>query len=200
MGATIVCRAKFSIVTLEGFREMKDSEQEFENDGEIKSDTSQMKLHLTDALQLRKRGLRDAEYQTKAATIKKRIPESSDRQARHPAIRKWRDFLVEKSARLDRWTAAAQIPAENNDAEREIRKVVIARKTSDGSQSADRRENERNVGEHPANTQKARSRSARQISERLKQTKANQRLWTSPPNYSAVQSLDSAKITPVTFY
>ncbi len=116
---------------------MKDLEQEFENNAEIKSYTCQMKLHLTDAMQLRKRGLTQSEYQTEAATIKSKILELSDRQARHPAVRKWQDFFVEKAARLYQWCQSASIPAENNYAEREIRKVVIARKMSYGSQSAE---------------------------------------------------------------
>jgi transposase len=50
-------------------------------------------------------------------------------------VRKWQDFFVEKAERLYQWCASASIPAENNYAEREIRKVVIARKMSFGSQS-----------------------------------------------------------------
>ena len=42
---------------------------------------------------------------------------------------------MEKAERLYQWRASALIPAENNYAEREIRKVVIARKLSYGSQS-----------------------------------------------------------------
>jgi len=118
-------------------REMKDLEQEFENNVEIKSYTSQMKLHLSDAMQLRKRGLTETQYQAEAATIKSKIFELSDRQASHPAVRKWQDFFVEKSERLYQWCQNSQIPAENNYAEREIRKVVIARKMSYGSQSAE---------------------------------------------------------------
>lgn len=131
----VPCQIQYCYAHL--LREMKDLEQEFENNVEIKSYTSQMKLHLTDAMQLRKRGLREAEYQAEAAVIKSKILELSNRQAEHPAVRKWQDFFVEKSARLYQWTAAAQIPAENNYAEREIRKVVIARKMSYGSQSAE---------------------------------------------------------------
>jgi len=103
----------------------------------IKSYTSQMNLHLSDAMQLRKRGFTEVEYQTGAATIKAKILELSDRQASHPAVRKWQDFFVEKSARLYQWCQNASIPAENNYAEREIRKVVIARKMSYGSQSTE---------------------------------------------------------------
>ena len=116
-------------------REMKDLEQEFENNAEIKSYTCQMKLHLTDAMQLRKRGLSETEFQTKAAAIKAKMLELSDRQASYPAVRKWQDFFVEKQKRLFGWCQSDAIPAENNYAEREIRKIVIARKMSYGSQS-----------------------------------------------------------------
>jgi glutamate synthase domain-containing protein 2 len=116
-------------------REMKDLEQEFETNEEVRNYTRQMKLHLTDAMQLRKRGLSEAEYLQQATAVKLKILELSDRQTKHPAVRKWQDFYVEKAARLYQWTTSPQIPAENNYAEREIRKVVIARKMSYGSQS-----------------------------------------------------------------
>ena len=131
----VPCRIQYCYAHL--LREMKDLEQEFENNEEIKSYTRQMKLHLTDAMQLRKRGLTETDYQTEATRIKSKILALSDRQASHPAIRKWQDFFVEKADRLYQWTTTAQIPAENNYAEREIRKVVIARKMSYGSQSTE---------------------------------------------------------------
>jgi len=118
-------------------REMKDLEQEFETDEEVKNYTDQMKIALTDAMQLRKRGLVEAEYLKEAEKIKLKIEELSDRQARHPAVRRWQDFFVEKAERLYGWCQNASIPAENNYAEREIRKIVIARKMSYGSQSAE---------------------------------------------------------------
>jgi transposase len=118
-------------------REMKSLETEFAENEEIKNYTSEMKLHLTDAMQLRKRGLSEAEYFRQADVIKLQIEELSNRQAVHPAIRKWQDFFVEKAERLYQWTISASIPAENNYAEREIRKIVIARKMSYGSQSTE---------------------------------------------------------------
>jgi hypothetical protein len=116
-------------------REMKDLEQEFESDEEVKNYTLLMKLHLSDAMQLRNRGLPEAEYLREAEKIKLKIEELSGRQAKHPAVRRWQDFFVEKQTRLYEWCKSSQIPAENNYAEREIRKIVIARKMSYGSQS-----------------------------------------------------------------
>jgi transposase len=116
-------------------REMKDLEAEFESDEEVQNYTREMKICLTDAMQLRNRGLSAKQYQKEAEAIKGRILELSQRQAKHLGVRKWQDFYVEKSERLYQWCESAQIPAENNYAEREIRKVVIARKMSYGSQS-----------------------------------------------------------------
>lgn len=89
------CRIQYCYSHL--LREMKDLEQEFENNDEINSYTRQMKLHLTDARQLRKCSLTEAEYQAESAAIKAKILELSDHQAGHPAIRKWQDFFVKKA-------------------------------------------------------------------------------------------------------
>ena len=117
------------------WREMKSLENEFPDNQEISNYTCQMKLSLSDAMQLRKRALSEAEYLQEAAKIRQQIAGLSDRQAVHPAIRRWQDFFIEKAARLYQWCESSAIPAENNYAEREIRKVVIARKMSCGSQS-----------------------------------------------------------------
>lgn len=129
----VPCRIQYCYAHL--LREMKDLEAEFENNEEIGNYTQAMKICLTDAMQLRNRALSEAEYLKAAQSIQSQILELSNRQAFHPAIRRWQDFYVEKAERLYLWCESAQIPAENNYAEREIRKVVIARKTSYGSQS-----------------------------------------------------------------
>lgn len=129
----VPCQIQYCYAHL--LREMKDLAAEFETDQEVRNYTEMMKLHLTDAMQLRQRGLGEAEYQRQAQQIKKQILQLSQRQARHLAIRKWQDFFVEKERRLYQWCVSSEIPAENNYAEREIRKTVIARKMSYGSQS-----------------------------------------------------------------
>src|SRR5262249_31327853 len=113
-------------------REMKDLEAELEAHEEVKNYTREMKICLTDAIQLRNRGFNEQDYRSEAQTIKSKILALSQRQAKHPAIRKWQDFYVEKAERLYQWCDSAEIPADNNYAEREIRKVVIARKMSYG--------------------------------------------------------------------
>lgn len=129
----VPCQIQYCYAHL--LREQKDLENEFETNEEVKNYAQAMKLHLTDAMQLRKRGLSEAEYLRQAQEIKTKILELSQRQATHPAVRRWQDFFVEKEKRLYQWCESSLIPAENNYAEREIRKIVIARKMSYGSQS-----------------------------------------------------------------
>lgn len=129
----VACQIQYCYAHL--LREIKDLATEFEESREVKNYSEAMKLCLTDAMQLRKRGLSEEEYRKQAAAIQEQIQELSWRPARHPAVRKWQDFFVEKAARLYGWCESQAIPAENNYAEREIRKTVIARKMSYGSQS-----------------------------------------------------------------
>lgn len=116
-------------------REMKDLALEFEPNEEVQHYTRAMKLCLTDAMQLRNRQLSKAAYLSTAAAIKTKMFALSQRPAVHLGIRKWQEFYVAQAARLYHWCKRAEVPAENNYAEREIRKVVIARKLSYGSQS-----------------------------------------------------------------
>lgn len=129
----VPCQIQYCYAHL--LREMKDLETEFEANTEVVGYTRAMKIYLTDAMQLRNRNLNEADYRKQAAAIKKKIFELSQRPAEHPAIRRLQDFYVEKAGRLYQWCESSEIPAENNYAEREIRKTVIARKISYGSQS-----------------------------------------------------------------
>lgn len=131
----VPCRLQYCYAHL--LRDMKDLETEFETDEEVKNYTCQIKICLTDAMQLRKRGLSETQYRQQAKEIRNQILTLSDSQAKHPAIRKWQDFFVEKQDRLYSWCESSLIPCENNYAEREIRKTVIARKMSYGSQSTE---------------------------------------------------------------
>ena len=116
-------------------RKQEDLAKEFPKNREIQSYTSQMRKRLSQAMKLRNEGLSESKYEQKAKRIKEQILKLSNRQAKHPAVRNWQDFYVEKADRLYQWCQSAKIPAENNYAEREVRKIVIARKISYGSQS-----------------------------------------------------------------
>jgi transposase len=116
-------------------RKKEDLAKEFPKSREIKTYTSQMIKWLSEAMKLRTTDLNKEKYQAEAEKIKQKILKLSNRQAKHPAVRRWQDFYVEKADRLYQWCESAEIPAENNYAEREVRKIVIARKISYGSQS-----------------------------------------------------------------
>lgn len=116
-------------------RKQEDLAKDFPKNREVQSYTAQMSKWLAKAMKLRKEGWSQAKYQKEAKRIKGQILKLSNRQAKHPAVRNWQDFYVEKANRLYQWCRSAKIPAENNYAEREVRKIVIARKISYGSQS-----------------------------------------------------------------
>jgi transposase len=116
-------------------REISDLEQEFETNQEVKTYTNELKTCLTDAMQLRNRKLNNEDYKAEAEKIKGKIIDLSKRKVDNFGVRKWQNFFVEKESRLFGWIKTGKIQAENNYAEREIRKVVIARKMSFGSQS-----------------------------------------------------------------
>lgn len=129
----VPCKIQYCYAHL--LREMKDLAAEFEHSEEVKNYTQAMQLCLTDAMQLRQRNLSAADYRAAAQQIKADILNYSVQPATHLGVRKWQEFFVEKAPRLYQWCEGPEIPAENNYAEREIRKVVIARKLSYGSQS-----------------------------------------------------------------
>lgn len=127
------CRIQYCYAHL--MRKQEDLAKEYPKSREIRNYTSQMIKLLSQAMKLRKAGLSEKQYQVEARKIKGKILKLSQRPAKHPATRRWQDFYVEKAERLYQWGESAEIPAENNYAEREIRKIVIARKNSYGSQS-----------------------------------------------------------------
>lgn len=131
----VPCKIQYCYAHL--FRKKEDLAKEFPKSREIKTYTSQMIKLLSEAMKLRKSGLNEVKYQAAAEKIKQKILKLGNRQAKHPAVRRWQDFYVEKADRLYQWCESAEIPAENNYAEREVRKIVIARKISYGSQSTE---------------------------------------------------------------
>ena len=116
-------------------RKQEDLAKEFPKNREIQNYTKQMRKRLGQAMKLRTKGFSEVGYLKQANRIKEQILKLSGRTAKHPAVRKWQDFYVEKAERLYQWCRDEKIPAENNYAEREVRKIVIARKISYGSQS-----------------------------------------------------------------
>ena len=86
-------------------------------------------MHLTAS-----RELPDECYYREAARLKESILEIIDADARDEGIRAYQHIWRSKRESLFKWTEDRSIPCENNRAERALRPVVIARKTSFGSQ------------------------------------------------------------------
>lgn len=110
--------------------------EEFATDAEVQAYVQAMQVLLADAMHLRQRSLTDAQYRVEAARLPAARQALSTPPAHHWAVRTWQDFFVEQAERLYHWTQDRTIPADNNYAEHEIRRTVLARKVSFGSQSA----------------------------------------------------------------
>jgi transposase len=90
---------------------------------------------LCQAMELRNAQPDDRRFLLEASALKAQIEAVVARPARHPSVQHIQNIFREESHRLYHWAACRDIPAENNRAERELRPLVIARKTSFGSQS-----------------------------------------------------------------
>jgi transposase len=116
-------------------RDVRDLEKDFPQNPEIKSFVEALSAQLANAISLRTLGITDQQFRQQAAVIKDAIIGITNSQARHPAIQKIQDIFREKAQRLYHWADDRNVPADNNLAERQLRRLVIARKISFGSQS-----------------------------------------------------------------
>ena len=94
-----------------------------------------MAEQLRAAMKLRSRGLPPGDFAREAEAIKSRIVELANRSAKDPALQNVQNIFREHADRMYHWARGPDIPAENNRAERGVRGLVIARKTSFGGQS-----------------------------------------------------------------
>ena len=92
---------------------------------------------LSEAMGLRTKGLSPEDFAREAKRIRQKTEEMMDAQARDPALQNLQSWMRERRSELFRWTESPEIPAENNHAERGVRGLCIARKTSFGGQSED---------------------------------------------------------------
>lgn len=104
---------------------------------EYKAFVPLMSEQLKAAMSLRTKKLSAEEFVIEAETIKSKIVELANKNARDPALQNVQNIFREHSERMYHWVRGPDIPAENNRAERGVRGLVIARKTSFGGQSED---------------------------------------------------------------
>jgi len=90
---------------------------------------------LIEAMKLKKRCRTKKAYYKRAKEIKLELIQNMKKPSSHFGIKKWQEFFLENEYKLFHWVKDRDVPPDNNCGERELRKVVLARKVSFGSQS-----------------------------------------------------------------
>lgn len=116
-------------------RDVDDLEKEFPEDNEIIAFVNAFSPLLAQAMKLRNMLFPLKKFLKKAEQIKQKILKICFAEAKHPGIQKIQNIFRKNTGKLFHWTKSPDIPADNNFAERNFRKTVIARKISFGSQS-----------------------------------------------------------------
>lgn len=116
-------------------RDIKKLQDEFESHTEVKEYTTNMANLLSYAMNLRNAPISDKDYYRQSQSTKQQIEKWTSQVFQHTGIRAMQKIFNEKSHRLYHWTTDRRVPCENNYAERQIRKAVLSRKVSFGSQS-----------------------------------------------------------------
>jgi len=116
-------------------REVQDLEKDFPQEGEIKTFVATAAPLLAKAMSLNQKKISDAKFYDQAKKLKAKIKAAMNAPARHLGIRKIQDIFRDQQHRLYHWADDRRVPAHNNQAERDLRPSVIARKVSFGSNS-----------------------------------------------------------------
>lgn len=134
-GAYNKTRGKLQYCYAHLLRDVESLEEEFEESQEVKAFSAQMVPLLAQAMKLRNRPISDREYYKQASQLQAQLKAVIEAPAEHLGIRRIQGIFLEKEKRLYHWVKDRNVPAENNQAERELRPLVMARKVSFGSQS-----------------------------------------------------------------
>ncbi|MBI1768231.1 MAG: IS66 family transposase [Bacteroidetes bacterium] len=116
-------------------REVEDLGKEFAKVEEVQQFVAAFAPLPAEAMHLRTMDIDDNEYYRRARLCKEQILCLAQAPAKHAGILRIQQIFIEKEHRLFHWVYDRRIPAENNQAERDVRKVVISRKVSFGSHS-----------------------------------------------------------------
>lgn len=119
-------------------RDINEDKDEFESDVKVTEFLSGLSFLFKEAMILPGKKLEDAEYYAEANRIKASILKMTLTPSgpyEHLCIKAWRELIRDNEDRLFHWVNDRRVRCENNQAERDVRKLVIARKMSFGSQS-----------------------------------------------------------------
>ena len=129
----ILCLIQYCYAHL--LRLITDLSKEFPAHQEVQDFANTAAPLLAQAMQLRTLPIADKVFYARADLLKIEIQQVMHSQARHAGIQKIQNIFRENPHRLYHWAHDRSIPADNNFTERELRKLVIARKISFGSQA-----------------------------------------------------------------
>jgi transposase len=115
-------------------RGVKDLGKEFPENPEVQDFVNTTAPLMAKAMRLRMLPMSEQKFLARADRLKMDIVHAMHQPARHAGIQKIQNIFREQGHRLYHWAEDRAIPADNNFAERELRKLVIARKISLGSQ------------------------------------------------------------------
>jgi hypothetical protein len=111
-------------------RNMQDLEKEFPDNEEVKNFIQAAAPLLAEAMNLRSLPISDKEFYKRASKTKEEIIKIMNSEANHLGIQDFQNIFREKKDRLFHWAEDQEIPADNNFCERELRRLVVARKIS----------------------------------------------------------------------
>lgn len=116
-------------------RLIQDLEKEFPDNEEIKIFVMVSAPLLAEAMNLRMLPISDKEFYKRAEETKKKIIATMNQSANHAGIQNIQNIFRDNENRLYHWAKSRVVPADNNLSERELRRLVVARKVSFGSHS-----------------------------------------------------------------
>ena len=116
-------------------RLVQDLGKEFPQSQEVQDFVAAAAPLLAQAIKLRALPITDEVFYARAEQLKSEIEHVMHSPARHAGVQKVQNIFRENAPRLYHWARDRSIPADNNFAERELRRLVIARKISFGSQA-----------------------------------------------------------------
>jgi len=129
----VLCMIQYCYAHL--LRLVKDLGKEFSDHQEVQDFVNTAAPLLAQAIQLRTLLITDAVFYARADLLKIEIQQVMHREAQQAGIQKIQNIFRDQAHRLYHWAEDRSIPADNNYSERELRKLVIARKISFGSQA-----------------------------------------------------------------
>jgi hypothetical protein len=116
-------------------RETEEVQKEFADVEEVQRFCEPFLLLIKESIRLRRQPISDRAYYRRAGELKQEIVKMVKAEAQHAGIRYLQGIFRDNESSLYRWVEDRDVPADNNFAERTIRLLAIARKTSFGSQS-----------------------------------------------------------------